>query len=72
MRDALNWSCDLRANAKLRRKRLTDSVFPGLAFIEKLQNYDLTITSFVALRRPNNDHLKVLRMTRFRFCVVLS
>ena len=48
------------------------SVFPGLVFIEKLQNNDLTMTSFVALRRPNDDHFKVLRMTSFRFCVVLS
>ena len=47
-------------------------VFPGLVFIEKLQNDDLMMTSFVALRRPNDDHLKVLGMTNFRFCVVLS
>jgi hypothetical protein len=50
----------------------TSAVFPGLVFIEKLQNDDITMTSFVALRRPNNDLLKVLRMTSFRFCVVLS
>ena len=48
------------------------AVFPGLVFIEKLQNNDLTLTSFVALRRPYNLHLKVLRMNSFRFCVVLS
>ena len=33
-------------------------VCPGLVFIEKLQNDDLLMTSFVALRRPNDDHLK--------------
>ena len=48
------------------------AVFPGLVFIEKWQNDDLTMTSFVALRRPNDDLLKVLRMTSFWFCVVLS
>ena len=31
-----------------------------------------TMTSFVALRRPKNDYLKILRMTSFRFCVVIS
>ena len=49
-----------------------DAVFPGLVFIEKLQNYDLTMTSFVALRRLKDDLLKVLRMTSFTLCVVLS
>ena len=48
------------------------AVFPGLVFIEKLQNNDLAMTSFVALRRPNDDHLKVLGMTSLKFCVVLS
>ena len=48
------------------------SSLPGLVFIEKLQNDDLTMTSFFALRRPNDDNLKVLGMTSFRFCVVLS
>ena len=32
-----------------------NAVRPGFVFIEKLQNNDLTITSFAALRRPNND-----------------
>jgi len=50
----------------------SQSVFPGLVFIEKLQNDDLTMTRFVALRRPNDDLLKVLGMTSFMFCVVLS
>ena len=35
------------------------AVFPGLVFIVKLQNDDLTMTSFVALRRQNDDHFKV-------------
>ena len=52
------------------------AVCPGLVFIEKLQNDDLMMTSFVALRRPNddhlNDHLNVSRMTSFTFCVVFS
>ena len=38
---------------------------PGLVFIEKLQNNDLMMTSFVALRRPNDgfkdDLFHVLR-----------
>ena len=32
-----------------------NAVRPGFVFIEKLQNNDLMITSFAALRRPNND-----------------
>ena len=32
-----------------------NAVRQGFVFIEKLQNNDLTITSFAALRRPNND-----------------
>ena len=47
-------------------------VCPGLVFLNKLQNYDLMMTNFVALRRPNNDHLKLSRMTTFTSCVVLS
>ena len=48
------------------------TVSPGLVFIEKLQNDDLMMTSFVTLKRPNDYHLKVIRMTSFTFCVVLS
>jgi hypothetical protein len=43
----------------LSNSKSNSAVFPGLVFIEKLQNDDLTMTSFVALRRPNDDHLKV-------------
>ena len=43
-----------------------------MLFIEKLQNDDLMMTSFVALRRPNDDYLKVSRTTSFTLCVVLS
>ena len=32
-----------------------NAVRPGFVFIEKLQNNDLTIISFAALRRPDND-----------------
>ena len=32
-----------------------NAVRPGFVFIEKLQNNDLTITSFAALRRPKDD-----------------
>ena len=43
------------------KEMMTGAVFPGLVFIEKLENDDLMMTSCVALRRPNNDHIKVLR-----------
>ena len=45
------------------------AVCPGLVFIEKLQNNDLMMTSFLALRRPNDDHVKVSRMTSSRFAL---
>ena len=32
-----------------------NAVRPGFVFIEKLQNNELTIISFAALRRPDND-----------------
>ena len=61
-----------RRGAADQRGRRAGAVFPGLVFIEKLQNDDLTMTSLVALRRPNDDHSKVLGMTSFRFSGVLS
>ena len=43
------------SNNLITKSFYANAVCPGLVFIEKLQNNDLMMTSFAALRRPNYD-----------------
>ena len=52
-----------RDNIEEMEGRKEKTVCPGLVFIEKLQNDDLIMTSLVAVRRPNDDHIMVSRMS---------
>ena len=62
------------SNNQIAKSFYANAVCPGLVFIEKLQNNDLMMTSFAALRRPYDViwFLKVSRMTSFMFLLILS